>query len=271
MTSKAVSLAKSLFKDVETKNLFIKVETNNKLLNISYEYHKGKNVEPANTSDKKKDILSGYIDAEVASGKPDKNLGECYGAYIIEKSEVNKPGGHGRLLYYIAMHFAGDKGIAPDRILSSEFAVRAWNYLFDDPEVTKKLLDNFYEPHRTPETTEDDCNLASSGFYLDNFKMSDLGELETDNPKDINLPKTVHSQSSYYWNLNLADKEYRDIKASKLNYVYVADSSDLIEYLTSINIPVAVNGEEPKFNLQSSIKESRKPKKISLSSIIFNR
>lgn len=245
MTSKAVSLAERLFGDVETRNLFIKVEVDGEHISVSYEYD-NKRSKPADFGNKKK--LNGSVIAYAASMNKYKNLGPCFDAYIVDQSRVNKKGGYGNLLYYLTMHFAGDKGIAADRILSSDQAVNSWNRLYDDSKVIKKPLDDFFDPRTLP--PEDDCNLASSGIY----------SLTPEEPESVKLR---HAYSSYSWNDNLEDKEYREIKASKLNYVYVADSSDLIEYLTSINIPVAVNGEE------SSIKESRKPKKVSLSRIIF--
>lgn len=271
MTSKAVSLAESLFGDVEARNLFIKVEVNIERISIQYQYD-SKRSQPADFGSKKK--LNGSVVAYAASVNKDKSLGPCFNAYIVDQSLVNKQGGYGRILYYLAMHFAGDKGITADRVLSSMQAVGAWNNLYADSEVIKKSLDDFYNPITPP--PEDDCNLASSGIY-------------EDNPNEPESVKTTHTQSSYSWNPSLADKKYRAIKASKLNYVYVADSTDLINYLTSINIPVAINGEKPEFkdepattptppesdisdfeNLFASyMKESRKPIKISLSSIIF--
>jgi hypothetical protein len=273
MTTKAVSLAESLFGDVETRNLFIKVEVDGQRISVSYEYD-NKRSQPADFGSKKK--LNGSVIAYAASVNKDKNLGPCFDAYIVDQSRVNKKGGYGNLLYYLTLHFAGDKGITADRILSSMEAVNSWNRLYADSEVVKKPLDDFYDPKTPP--PEDDCNLASSGIYGDT----------TEEPESI---KSRHAQSSYSWNASLADEKYRAIKGSKLNYVYVADSSDLIDYFTSINIPVAVNGKQPEFKdeptltltspesdisdfekmFASYMKESHKPKKISLSSIIFNR
>jgi len=276
MTSNAVSLARTLFRDVETRNLYIKVEVDKQRISVSYQYD-SKRSQPADFGSKKK--LNGSVIGYAASVNKDKSLGLCHNAYIIDQSLVNKKGGYGNLLYYLTMHFSESNGITADRVLSSADAVNSWNRLYDDPEVTKKLLDDFHDPKTPP--IEDDCNLASSGVY-------------GNNPKESETLKTKHTQSSYSWNASLADEKYKITKASKLNYVYVANSSDLIDFFASINIPVAVNGEQPNFKDEPSptvtsptetspksdisdfekmfasyLEESFTLKKISLSSLIF--
>ena len=93
-----------------------------------------------------------------------KAKGQCNDSYVVEYAVVNQPGGGwGRLLYYVAMHYVGENGLISDRVQSSVDAVATWNKLWNDTEIEKKPLDDFYDP-KTPDK-KDDCNLASSGKY----------------------------------------------------------------------------------------------------------
>lgn len=227
MTAIALGLAKNLVdSSINKEGLKINVTVGNYIL-VTYDYDDSiENPE-----------LYGVLQAVFAGDMPEEAQGPCRNAYIvkianIDDSSKGKIKGLGRLLYYIAMHFAEGDGITADRIRSSADAVGVWNNLFADSEVTKKPLDD-YKNDQTPEK-EDDCNLASSGVYsIKGFE-------------DLN--KAADLSAATQWNPNLSGKqsaEYIEKKSSKLNYVYYGDSQDAIDFLNNNNIPVVVNGINP--------------------------
>ena len=76
---------------------------------------------------KKPEKFSGELFAKLATSNKNASKGPCRDAYVVEYAIVNAPGGGlGRLLYYIAMHYAGSHGITADRLKSSADAVGAW-------------------------------------------------------------------------------------------------------------------------------------------------
>jgi hypothetical protein len=262
MTRIATELAQKIVagtaEGIDTANLYIAVQKiDNDTITVEYGY---KNEQKIPVSlfgvmygiDKKpvaggQTKLSGEVIGRLATSKPETAKGECRSSYIVEYSVVNSPGGWGRLLYYVLMHYAGNHGITADRVKSSGAAVSAWNRLWEDSEVNKLSLDDFYDPF-TPEKS-DDCNLASSGAY---------GEKELEkNAEAARKERALHSTEAHKWNRFLRGYEkaqeheedpdapeqtpeqraeraekYKKEKASKLNYVYVADSRDAVSILS---------------------------------------
>jgi hypothetical protein len=207
MSGIAFELAKKLVdkaSDVNTNGLYISVTTaEDGFLFIDYKYSNEKENKFSGSSQK----LTGWVECAKPENFQDA-MGECLDSFIVKNTRVSVKGGYGRLLYYIAMHFAGESGITPDRAMSSSDDVGAWNNLYNDSSVKKVALDDYKNPQTPPK--RDDCNLASSGLYGDE-----------------------ESSKSYSWNEKLSDEEYRKMKASKLNYVYIGSFPEVINLLAS--------------------------------------
>lgn len=253
MTKVATEIAKKIVNgtpEIDTNNLYIDVERIDKdIISVSYRYKGQYKQSPDLTDlmygDKSKPTvntkLTGEVFTRLATSTPKTSKGPCRNTYIVEYAAVNAPGGGwGRLLYYIAMHYAGKNGITADRVKSSSDAVAAWNKLWEDGEVKKLSLDDFHDP-TTPDLS-DDCNLASSGVYALLSGQAD--------------DKSIHSAEAHDWNKMLQGakrkrpgeespeeqeespeekaqraEKYKKEKASKLNYVYIADSREAINLL----------------------------------------
>jgi hypothetical protein len=276
MTRIATQLAKNLIAQT-SQDLYIDVERIDKdIIHVSYRY-KGKNkgylrvgvfdMMNKNQENPKVPIsqLSGEIFARLAPSQAKVSKGPCNNSYVVEYAVTNIPGGGwGRLLYYIAMHYAGNNGLIADRIKSSSDAVVVWNKLWSDSEIEKRSLDNVYDPKTAD--PNDDCNLASSGIY---------------SQEDGNLERAKHSKEAHDWNLYLQGKknkkedaeqeedesddpaarqqraeEYKKEKASKLNYTYISQSREAISLLNNAG-KLAYNGKfapKPAASLASSVK-----------------
>jgi len=266
MTTIATQLATKLVNETPS-NLYLDVEhIDNDLIFITYRY-KNESLQSVSLTDvmyrdktkpTKVEKIKGELIARLAtsSGQADKAKGSCNGSYVVEYVVVDPPGGGwGRLLYYVAMHFAKDKGLIADRIKSSGDAVATWNKLWNDPEINKtKQLDDVYDP-KTP-TRSDDCNLASSGVY-------------NEKEDDKNLERKEYSRESHKWNPLLRGKKpdaneqddeeydkdpvaakeradkYKLEKASKVNYTYIADSKEAINILSNAG-RIAYDGKFPQ-------------------------
>jgi hypothetical protein len=257
MTQIATQLAKNFLRDTPS-NLYINVEhLDSDIIHATFRYQgeKFKDVSMIDMMfrDKTKPVqnqkLSGEVFAKFAKSNPEASKGSCRDAYVIEYAIVNIPGGgYGRLLYYVVMHYAASHGITADRVKSSSDAVGTWNKLWNDSEVQKLPLDDFFDP-KTPDPN-DDCNLASSGIYP---QGKEHGE------------KAEHSKKAHDWNPYLKGHEgddsddseeyekdpvlkqekaeqYKKQKASKLNYVYVAESRQAINILNDAG-RLAYNGK----------------------------
>lgn len=240
MSNVASNLVKNLIdgvQGIDTQNLYINIDfVDNDLMFIEYRYKDKKTAVTGFRSDAQKGengiLVTGDLEAQLATSN-DGAKGQCWGAYIIRSVSVRPQGGWGRLLYYIAMHFSGNKGITADREKSSASAVGAWNNLFGDNQVTKKPLDDIQNPI-TP-SSEDDCNLASSGIYgMEKSKSSYEW-----NP--MLLHGDSHEKSTEEDRLEKGE-HYRKIKASKLNYVYYWQSPEIIEMLQKAG-KLVINGQ----------------------------
>ena len=245
MSRVASELAQNLITGVpglDTKNLYISVRfIQNELMFVEYKY-KDKPAERAGVNPFGKNsetLVVGDLEAQTAESNKDTK-GPCLGAFVIRSVAVRPRGGWGRLLYYIAMHFAGKRGITADKIKSSPNDVSAWNKLYADSEVKKRLLDDINNP-QTPEK-EDDCNLASSGIYgheksKDSFDWN--RELYGgDHDADTETPEEKQERLK-------KGEEYRKTKASKLNYVYYGTSEEAINALSRAG-KIIVNEPELK-------------------------
>jgi hypothetical protein len=225
------SLASKLIKGsegIDNDGLYINVDfVDEDLIFVDYRYKNKKGSRTGFYSSAEKGEqgmrVLGELEAQAASTNEGAKT-NCLGAYIVRNVSARPQGGWGRLLYYVAMHFASTKGvgITADRVKSSANAVSAWNNLYSDPSVRKELLDNYLEP--TTQPIEDDCNLASSGIYGAE-KSKDSYEW---NPK---LQHGDSEESETEEKKTGKGEEYRKIKASKLNYVYKGSFPDIISQL----------------------------------------
>jgi hypothetical protein len=270
--------------EIDTNNLYIDVEkVDNDHISVKYKY-KGEKVSSASLMNamfsgpsreqKKGSKIAGEVYATLAtSEKGKKNAkGPCNNAYIVEWAVVSVAGGGwGRLLYYVAMHFAGKNGITADRIKSSSSAVEVWNKLWSDADVEKLPLDDFFDP-KTP-NLNDDCNLASSGVYgekpTDEEKGADSAEAHDWNPSlrgDKDTEKLSPEEKAK------RAKQYKEIKASKLNYVYRGESKEAINILANAGM-LAINGQFPKKQTVVANRSVPAPKpleeQVSLYGILF--
>jgi hypothetical protein len=276
MTTIATQLATKLVNET-LKELYINVDHSfQDIIRVTYRYkdepqEKDVSLTSAMEHDRTKpaegEKIYGEVYAKLASSSPDKAKGPCNDSYVVELAVVNQPGGGwGRLLYYIAMHYAGENGLISDRVRSSSNAVATWNKLWNDSEIKKKLLDDFYDP-KTPDE-KDDCNLASSGKY---------------STEDSNKEKAKFSKSAHNWNYflgghrketkgeyeELSDpnperaKEYKEQKANKLNYTYISESREAISILADAG-RLAYNGKfsPKKTTTISSINRPATPRPI---------
>ena len=270
MTQKATELAKNLTKatDIDINGLYIDIKRiDNDIITATYRYRNEKKQTASlhdliynQKSQSKGGKLTGEASGILASSNMDASKGPCRNTYVIEYSVVNTPGGGwGRLLYYIIMHYAAEHGITPDRVKSSSSAVGTWNKLWADSEVEKLPLDDFFDPQTADPI--DDCNLASSGVY---------GEKEPTSSDPKQAERYKQSKYAHDWNRMLrGDKKgvgdsvfdeneqpsspeemasraekYKKEKASKLNYVYVADSREAIKILIDAGM-IAFDGKFP--------------------------
>lgn len=276
MTTIATQLATKLVNET-TKELYINVDHSFKdIIRVTYRYkdepeEKDVSLFSVMGQNRPKPVegekIYGEVYAKLASSSPDKAKGPCNDSYVVELAVVNQPGGGwGRLLYYVAMHYAGKNGLISDRVLSSSDAVATWNKLWSDSEIEKKPLDDVYEP-KTPEK-QDDCNLASSGKY------------STD---DTHTEKAKFSKSAHNWNYLLRGqkkekqdeyeilsdpnpehaKEYKEQKANKLNYTYISESRKAISILADAG-RLAYNGKfsPKKTTTISSVSPAIAPKPL---------
>lgn len=276
MTTIATQLATKLVNET-TKELYINVDHSfQDIIRVTYRYKdepEEKDVSllsvmglnsPKSVEGEK---IYGEVYAKLASSSPEKAKGPCNDSYVVELAVVNQPGGGwGRLLYYVAMHYAGKNGLISDRVLSSSNAVATWNKLWNDSEIQKKSLDDVYNP-KTPEK-KDDCNLASSGTY---------------STEDTDAEKAKFSKSAHNWNYLLRGqkkekkdeyeilsdpnldraKEYKEQKANKLNYTYISESRKAISILADAG-RLAYNGKfsPKKTTTISSINPTTAPKPL---------
>lgn len=239
MSAVALKLAKQMIdgiSGIKTEGLYIKViHQDSDLIFVEYQYA-GKKAQTTgfNSAEVKSSegvLVQGELEAELATGNKGAKA-DCLDSFIIRNVSARPQGGWGRLLYYIAMHYAGNHGITADREKSSGSAVGAWNNLASDSSVVRKQLDDFKSP-TTPDT-KDDCNLASSGIYghensRDSYEwnpMLSYGDERHINPDDI-----IDGKVSEKDRLAKGD-EYRKTKASNLNFVYYHQIPDVVNMLT---------------------------------------
>ena len=246
MSKVALELAQNLVSGVpgvDTVNLYISISfVDNELMFVEYKYKDKETKTTGFYGDTQKGengvLVTGDLEAQVAESN-DAAKGPCLGAFIIRSVSVRPRGGWGRLLYYIAMHYSGRRGITSDKEKSSADAVGVWNKLFADSEVKRKVLDDINNP-QTPEK-EDDCNLSSSGIYgYEKSKTSyqwnpslSYGDEKNVDPEQI-PPEEERLKKG---------EEYRKIKASKLNYVYYGSMSETINLLARAG-KLEVNGQQ---------------------------
>ena len=239
MSAVALKLAQQMVdgaSGVDTLDLFINViHQDSDLLFVEYGYKGQKTQQTGFHATTQQGAggqkVQGDLEAELAPGNKGAK-GECLSSYIIRSVSARPQGGWGRLLYYVAMHYAGEHGITADREKSSSDAVGAWNNIARDPAVSKKPLDDVQNP-QTP-GKEDDCNLASSGLYgheksRDSYEhnpMLSYGDERNMDPDDV-----IDGKVSEKERLARGD-EYRKTKGSTLNFVYYAQIPDVIAMLT---------------------------------------
>lgn len=261
MSQIATQIATDFVKN-SAPDLYINVEHFGKdIIHVTFRYQNQKFLDVSifdmmlrdKTKQTKPEKFSGELFAKLATSNPEASVGECRDAYVVEYAIVNEPGGGlGRLLYYIAMHYAGSHGITADRLKSSADAVGAWNKLYADSEIKKLPLDDVYDP-KTPDS-KDDCNLASSGIYptgKEHGKKGEDSEKAHDwNPRLKGYESHEESNDDEYADIPKISKverekrgqEYKKKKASVLNYVYYGESRQAINILNNAG-KLAYNGK----------------------------
>lgn len=290
MSNVAKEMAKKLVSNtaegIDTKGLYINVQKiDSDIMTVEYQYKSqtkssvsltgvmyGGQEKPSGSTK-----LAGEVTARLASSKKDAK-GKCLDAFIVEYAVSNVAGGWGRFLYYILMHYAGSHGITADRVRSSSAAVSVWNKIAADSSVNRLPLDDFYNPATA--TKDDDCNLASSGIYGEKPVEKEASAAQKE--------KALHSKDAHDWNRLLRGEEettqseetskeekaenYKNAKASALNYVYVGESKEAVDMLIQAGM-LAINDQFPRKQAVVVGRPTNVPKpleeQVSLQDVLF--
>ncbi len=168
---------------------------------------------------------SGKFRGLVTIAKPNTYDGPCFNAWLIVQSHVaDDLSGAGPLLYDIAMEFAGEDGLAPDRSKVSADARRVWDYyLSQRSDVEHEQLDDLYGT-LTPMYSEDDCR-QSSAYSEEDYVGGEPPDVEWPNVK-LTAKDQPHLKDSF--RDSALSKVYRKKGTPVLDAL---DKLRLIEYI----------------------------------------
>lgn len=138
--------------------------------------------------------------------------GNCNKAWMVAdifiERGIPKYHGLGPVLYDIGIEVAGDRGLTPDRTITSEEARSVWNhYLALRPDVKPIPLDYIDKPFITPGNEYDDC--VQSQYLNDMFPTDPLHDPGKDQISQIKYRS--------HWSTNrYVKKPYNDNTISEL-------------------------------------------------------